>query len=86
MQFSFTHSTFDLACVSLVRCIVLIVCFYYLEQYRLLKVSVGDHNKQRVGNRMVIFCQLGIFLTSGLSLVYAVLKGSLILQSIVKVL
>lgn len=67
MEFSFIHSTFDLACVSFLRCIVLIICFYYMEQYSLLRVSVGDHDKQRVGRRVVFFGQIGIFLMSGLS-------------------
>lgn len=83
-QFSLTYSTFDLACVSLVRCIVLITCFYYLEQYSVLRASVGDYDRQRLGNRVVSFCQLWIFLFSLLSLFYAVIKGSLILKSIVQ--
>lgn len=83
-QFSFTHSTFDLACVSLARCIILIICFYYLEQYSLLKASVGEDNGQRLGNRVLIFCQLGILLISGLSFTYAGVKGSLILKGIVQ--
>lgn len=55
-----------------------------MEQYSLLRVSVGDHDKQRVGRRVVFFGQIGIFLMSGLSLVYAGIKGSLILKSILQ--
>lgn len=83
-EFSFTHSTFDLACISSVRCVILIGCFYYLEHYSLLKVSVGEHDKQRISSRVAIFCQLVIYIVSGVSLLYSVVKGSLILRSMVQ--
>ena len=82
--FSFTHSTFDLACISAVRCMIIATCFYYLEQYSLRKVSIGDHEKQRTGSIVVMCCQLTILLVSGLSFVYATVKGSLILKSILQ--
>ena len=82
-KYSFTHSTFDLACISAVRCILLVICFYYLEKYSLLKVS-ESHDKQLANTRMVIVCQLSILLMSGLSLLYASVKGGLILKSIIQ--
>lgn len=83
-DFSFTYSTFDLACMSAVRSVILIAGFYYLEKYTLLKVSVGEHDQQVVGCRMIILSQLLIFLVSGTSLVYATVKGSLILKSVLQ--
>lgn len=81
-DFSFTHSTFDLACISAVRCIVLVGCFYYLEHFSLFKVSIGEHDKQRVGHRAVIFCQVGLFLVTLASFAYSTVKGAFILKSI----
>lgn len=83
-EFSFTHSTFDLACIALVRCAILIGCFYYLEHFSLLKVSIGEHDKQRVGCRIVFFCHLGIFSATLVSLLYSIVKGSFILKSILQ--
>lgn len=81
-DFSFTHSTFDLACISVFRCIILVGCFYYLEHFSLSKASAGDHDKQRVSNRAVIVCQLGLFLVILTSLAYSIVKGAFILKSI----
>lgn len=83
-EFSFLHSTFDLACLSAVRCLILVACFYYLEYYSLLQVSVGQHDLQRSSNRMARLCQILIFIVSGVSMIYAVVKGALIIQSIVR--
>ena len=83
-DFSFTHSTFDLACISAVRCVILVACFYYLEQYSLLKVSVRQHDAIKGSNRMVKFCHVTILVVSGISAVYAVVKGSWIIRSILR--
>lgn len=83
-DYLFTHSTFDLACISVLRGLVVTLSFYFLERYSLLRVSVGKHDKQRVGTRVVIFCLFLILLVSGLSILYAIVKGSLILKSILQ--
>lgn len=83
IEFSFTHSTFDLACIAFLRCIVLVICFYYLEHYSLLKSS-RDYDKQKVGNQVVIFCQVGIFILSASSVMYGSIKGALILKSVLQ--
>lgn len=78
-DFSFTHSTFDLACIAAVRCIVVIGCFYFLEYFSLLKVSA---DRRLTGHRAVIVCQLGLFLVTFGSFAYSVVKGAFILKSI----
>ena len=83
-EFSFTHSTFDLACISAVRCIILIGCFYYLEHFSLLKVAVGDLDKQRVSSRGVFLCKLVLFVVPVMSFTYSVVKGSFILKSVLE--
>jgi cytochrome bd-type quinol oxidase subunit 1 len=83
-KFSLTHSTFDLACIAAVRSVLLVTCFYFLEHYSLLKVSVLEHDKQRRSYGVVVFCQLGMFTVSGGSFVYSVVKGSLILKHILQ--
>lgn len=82
-DFSFTHSTFDLACIAAVRGVVLIACFYYLEHYSLMQVSVTTRKRQKSSRALVIFCRFTILLLSSITLVYAVVKGGLILQQIV---
>lgn len=83
-KFSFTHSTFDLACISAVRCVILVASFYYLEWFSLLRVSLGQHDKQRSSNRIVKFLLAIIFMVCGTSLLYAIVKGALIVRSIVQ--
>lgn len=83
IEFSFTHSTFDLACIAFVRCVVLVICFYYLEQYSFLKSS-RDHDKQKVSNQVMIFCQVGILFWSASSVMYGSIKGALILRNVLQ--
>ncbi len=83
-DFSFTQSTFDLACISVVRCIILVASFYYLEQSSLLRVSVGEHDRQRSSTRMLKLCQAMIVLVAGISAAYAIIKGSFIIKDIVR--
>lgn len=82
-DFSFTHSTFDLACIAAVRGVVLIACFYYLEHYSLMQVSVTTRKRQKSSRVLVIFCRFTILLLSSITLIYAVVKGGLILQQII---
>lgn len=82
-EFSFTHSTFDLACIAFLRCIALVACFYYLEQYILLQPS-GDSNQKIFHNQIVVLCQVGILLISGSSVIYGGIKGALILKSLLQ--
>ena len=82
-DFSFTHSTFDLACIAAVRGVILIACFYYLEHYTLLQVSVTTAKRRQSSRTLVILCRFSILLTSSITLIYAVVKGGFILQQIV---
>lgn len=82
-DFSFTHSTFDLACIAAVRGVVLIACFYYLEHHSLMQVSVTSERRQKSSRMLSILCQFVILLVSFISLIYAVVKGGLILHQIV---
>lgn len=57
-DFSFTHSTFDLACIAAVRGVVLIACFYYLEHYSLMQVSVTNKKTSEVEQSTCHFLSL----------------------------
>ena len=82
-DFSFTHSTFDLACIAAVRGVVLVACFYYLEHHSLMQASVTNERRQKSSRMLSILCLFVIFLISSMSLIYAVVKGGLILHQIV---
>ena len=82
MEFSYTLSTFDLACIAFLRCIALVICFYYLEQYILLESS-GNYDQQKFCHQVVV-CQVGIFLVSASSVLYGSIKGALVLRSVLQ--
>ena len=82
-DFSFTHSTFDLACIAAVRGVVLVACFYYLEHHSLMQASVTNERRQKSSRMLSILCLFVIFLISFMSLIYAIVKGGLILHQIV---
>ena len=85
-DFSFTRSVFDLACMAAVRGVLLVACFYYLEHYSLLTVSLEPDAKERItsSKKLAHFCRAVIALITGATLVYALVKGSFILQAVVK--
>lgn len=78
-EFSFAHSTFDLACIAFIRGIILIGCLYYLEKYSIQALSVTSKNANK---SMAFYCQAGILIVSFVSLVYATVKGILILVQV----
>lgn len=81
-DFSFTQSTFDLACIAAVRGVIIIASMYCLEHFCLKKTSIGRSEKQLNSNRLSIFFQAAILVTAGLSLAYSVVKGSLLIKRI----
>lgn len=83
-DFSFTHSTFDLVVIAAVRGVVLFGCFYYLETISIQYLSVKDYHKTSFTTQLAILCQIVILLFSGTSLIYAFVKGGMIIYSIVK--
>lgn len=78
-HFSLYKSTFDLACIAAIRGVVLIICLYYLEHYSLFGVSTKYEGKQFVSQRLAKLCQIVFLLVSILSLIYAIIKGVLLL-------
>ena len=81
-RFSFTHSAFDLACLAVVRGILLAVCFYYLEYFSLKQASLSGGNSLRTSRLFAHGCRIGIFLLSLASFAYAVVKDGLVLHEI----
>ena len=82
-DFSFTHSTFDLACLAVGRGVVLVACLYYLEHYTLLAVSVNSEERQKSNRTLAVVCRGGILLLSAASFAYAIVKGGLVIYQIV---
>ena len=78
-HFSLYKSTFDLACIAAIRGLVLIICLYYLEHYSLVGVSTKYEGKQFGSQRLAKVCQTVFLLVSILSLIYAIIKGALLL-------
>ena len=83
-EFSFTHSTFDLVVIAALRGVILFGCFYFLEHNSILSVSVKHDSRKSSTQRLAMLCQAVILLLSGVSLIYAVVKGGMIIHSIVK--
>ena len=81
-DFSFTYSTFDLACFAAVRGVILIACLYYMEHYTLVQISVNKEENQITSWRIAILCRIGVLLVSSISFAYAVIKGGVIVHKI----
>lgn len=81
-DFSFSHSTFDLAVVAVVRSIVLVICLYYLERYSLLAVSARGRRKRSSALKLSRIYRAGLFLATTVSIVYIFIKGSVIIHQI----
>lgn len=82
-DFSFTHSTFDLACLAVVRGVVLFACLYYLEYHMLMAASSSREDQQKSSRTIALVCQAGVLLLSAASFAYAVVKGGIIIHQIV---
>ena len=82
-EFSFSHSTFDLAVVAVARGLILVVCFYYLEHYSLLTISARGRTRRNSALKFSRTCRAAIFLTAAVSIVYVGVKGSFIIDQIV---
>ena len=82
-DFSFTHSTFDLACIAAIRGVLLFVCLYYLENNGLLSASITEREKKLSSSRLAKICQAILLLVSGISFVYAVVKGAFVIRDLV---
>ena len=85
-EFSYTHSTFDLIVIAVVRGVILVGSFYLLDRSSNLMTSVKDDDRKSRTDRFVLMCQLStgiLLICSGVSLVYAVVKGGFIIHSIV---
>lgn len=83
-DFSFTHSTFDLACIAAFRGVLLFVCLYFLENNSLLAASVTERSRKVTTTRLARLCQAVLFLVAGLSFIYAIVKGAFVIRDIVK--
>lgn len=81
-DFSFTHSTFDLAVVAVARGFVLIPCLYYLERYSLLAVSSKSRSRRVSAKKFSRICRAGVFLLPAVSILYIVVKGSFIIHQL----
>ncbi len=81
-DFSFTHSTFDLACLAAVRGVILVACLYYLEHFSLVEVSVRNEDRLITSRRIALLCRVSLFLISSVSLLYAAVKGAVILHEV----
>ena len=81
-DFSFTHSTFDLACLAVMRGVVLFACLYYLEHHMLMAVSTNSEEQQKSSRIIAVVCQGGVLLLSAANFAYAVVKGGLIIHQI----
>lgn len=81
-DFSFTHSTFDLAMVAVARGILLIPCLYYLERHSLLAVSSRSRSRRVSAKKFSRICRAGVFLPPAVSILYIVVKGSFIIHQI----
>lgn len=82
-DFSFTHSTFDLACLAAVRGVLIMVCLYYLEFYSLAEAAVRSSERQLTSRRLAFLCRVSLLLVSSLSALYAAVKGAVILREVV---
>lgn len=78
-EFSFTHSTFDLACLAFTRGIIVIGCLFYLETFSLRALSVTKQTDKKSNRQTALVCQAVMLIVSFVSLVYAIVKGILIL-------
>ena len=81
-DFSFSHSTFDLAVLAVARGLVLVPCLYYLEHYSLLTVSARGKKRKQSALHVSRLCRAGIFIVAIVSVIYVIVKGSYIISQI----
>ena len=78
-EFSFYHSTFDLACIAAIRGIILIGCMYYIEYYTLAQYSTKYKERQFSSRRLSCFIQVTYFVITLVTFCYSLIKGILII-------
>ena len=81
-HFSFSHSTFDLALLSVFRGLTLVSCLYLLERYSLQAVAGRGRARRSSAARYSRLCRAGIFAASAVSIAYMVVKGAVIIHQI----
>ena len=81
-DFSFSHSTFDLALLAVVRGFSLVSCLYLLERYSLLALTARGQAKRRAALRNTRLCRAVVFATATISILYLIAKGAVILHQI----
>ena len=82
-DFSFSHSTFDLAVLAVVRGLVLVVCLYFLEKYSLQAVTERSSARRGSALRYSRLCRAGLFTAAAVSILYVAAKGAVIIHQIV---
>lgn len=82
-KFQFTHSTFDLACLAAFRGVVVVVCLYYLENSLIRFKSVSKRRDQKSSRQMAKFCLGAMLFVILVTMVYAIVKGVMILVQVV---
>lgn len=82
-EFSLTHSTFDLVVIAAIRGVVLFGCFFFIERHNILLAPVKNGERSSSTDRITLLCQLSVIIVfSVVSLVYSIVKGGFIIQSI----
>ena len=81
-DFSFSHSTFDLAVVAVLRGLLLAACLYYLERFSLRAVTARGGKRRSSALRYTRLCRASVFVAAGASIVYLAVKGSVIAHEV----
>ena len=81
-QFSFSHSTFDLALLAVFRGLALVTCLYLLERYSLQAVTVRGRARRSSALRNSHLCRAGVFVSAAVSILYVAVKGAVIIHEI----
>ena len=79
-EFSIYTSTFDLACISASRAVILIGCLYYLEHYSLLAQSTTRNSIRTSSNKFANVCSFVFLFVSLSTLCYGAVKVGLIVS------
>jgi hypothetical protein len=82
-DFSFSHSTFDLAVLAVARGFALVTCLYFLERYSLQAMTSRSRAKRSSALRYSRLCRTGVFVAAGVSILYVAAKGAVIIRQIV---
>ena len=82
-DFSFSHSTFDLAVLAVARGLVLVTCLYFLERFSLQSATARGRAKRSSALRYSRLCRAGVFIAAAVSILYLAAKGAVIIHQIV---